>query len=430
MKQPAGTIFNVGDRFNRDVLSLFSGAGGLDLGLKQSGWSILAQIEMDSDACETLRRANKEDNVPPLVLASKIESVDPKQLRQRLKMRKGDLSLIAGGPPCQPFTTSGLRQGILDGRASSLFPAYFAFIDEFQPRALVIENVDGLLSAALVHRPLKDRTPGSLPLREDEKKGSFLRWLLFELAMRNYSVSWGVVEAADYGVPQMRQRAILIGVRGSKPCFLPPPMFGRNGLPPYRTLADALKLVKELGPVQPLSKRKRAVYESIPAGGNWRNLPVEMQRTTMGNAFLAEGGKSGWWRRLAWTEPSPTILGMPDHSSTALVHPDEVRCLSVYECSACQSFPDSTSFAGTARSQYQQIGNAVPPLLGKAIGQQLNRFLAGEPLPDPEVPLWRSQSANRRIGTHGWIVPSRNGPQVSLLVKVRTDHVWSNHSNA
>src|SRR5262249_33982069 len=155
------------------------------------------------------------------------------------------------------------------------------------------------------------------------------------------------------GVPQMRQRAILIGMHGKEPCYLPPPAFGWEGLPEYRTLRRALADLKELGPVQPLSERKREVYARVPAGGNWRALPEELQRKTMGAAFTAEGGKSGWWRRLAWGLPAPTILGMPDHSSTALIHPDEVRCLSVNECAAVQTFR-GVRFAGTSRSQYQQ----------------------------------------------------------------------------
>ena len=292
--------------------------------------------------------------------------------------------------------------------------------------ALVIENVDGLLSAALQHRPLALR--GGAKLQDDplERKGSFLLWLVTELAFRGYTLSWGLAEAADYGVPQFRQRSIIIGVRAATPCFLPPQEFGGEGRPAYRTLRKALEPVSELGAIQPLSARKRAVYELIPPGGNWRDLPEGVQRSTMGRAHTASGGKSGWWRRLAWDSPTPTILGMPDHSSTALIHPDETRCLSVAECAAAQSFPVSSEFAGSPRSQYQQIGNAVPPLLGLAIGKQLNRFQAGESAALPEVPDWRSKSANRRIGTHGWIVSRpRRKPALTLNVKVRPDHVWA-----
>jgi DNA (cytosine-5)-methyltransferase 1 len=163
----------------------------------------------------------------------------------------------------------------------------------------------------------------------------------------------------------------------------------------------------------------------IPPGGNWRSLPVEVQRETMGGAFHATGGKSGWWRRLAWELPSPTILGMPDHSSTGLIHPDEVRCLGLNECAALQSFPSSIAFQGQPRSQYQQVGNAVPPLLGKAIGEALIAHLGAEPSAVPPSAEWKSESANRRIGTHGWLLRRGNRALVTMNVKVRPDHVWA-----
>ena len=410
---------------NWTVLSLFSGAGGLDLGLEAGGWQILVQVDLDPGAVETLCMGAEKRAYETRIFPEPIERVSPSLLRRSLGLRRGELGLLAGGPPCQPFTTSGLRQAMNDQRASSLFPAYFRFIEEFRPRAVLLENVDGMLSAALRHRPLKFRGKDHAPLAPEELKGSFLRRLVDELVELGYSVTWGVVEAADYGVPQMRQRAILIGVRGGEPCYLPPPTHGREGLTPYRTLHDGLAGVKELGPVQPLSERKRRVYRLIPPGGNWRNLPDPTRRATMGAAYFAEGGKSGWWRRLSWNLPAPTILGMPDHSSTALIHPDEVRCLSVNECAALQTFPSDTLFGGTPRSQYQQIGNAVPSLLGQRLGDHLVRFLEGERFAPPDPPRWRKVSANRRIGTHGWAIRQRTGPEYHLIVKVRPDHIWS-----
>jgi DNA (cytosine-5)-methyltransferase 1 len=300
-------------------------------------------------------------------------------------------------------------------------------LDEFRPRVLLIENVDGLLSAALRHRPLTARGKSASPLSEDEMKGSFLRWLLSELTARDFSTSWAVVEAADYGAPQLRQRSIIIGVRSRRPIFVPDRRFGGPGQPAYRTVRQALQDVKDLGAVQPLSERKRAIYAQIPAGGNWRNLTPEIQAASMGAAHIAAGGKSGWWRRLSWEQPSPTILGMPDHSSTALIHPDELRCLSVNECAALQTFDPHTEFAGSSRSQYQQIGNAVPVVLAEAMGRQiLNELGSSGRARTPEEPLWRQLSANRRIGTHGWAVPRPDGKVgYYLRVKVREDHVWT-----
>ncbi|MFL6197526.1 MAG: DNA cytosine methyltransferase [Thermoanaerobaculia bacterium] len=408
------------------ALSLFSGAGGLDLGLHAGGWPVLAQVEMDLDCIETLKHSAVRSKREARCIPSRIEEVEPRGLRRSLGLRPGDLGLLAGGPPCQPFTTTGLRQGINDRRASSAFPAYLQYVEEFMPAALLLENVDGMLSAALRHRPLRQRGPGAPRLEWEERKGSFLHWFLTELTTLGYSVSWGVAEAADYGVPQFRQRAVLIGIRHGDPCFLPEPAFGRGGaLRPYRTLRDALAGLRETGPVQPLSERKRAVFRLIPPGGNWRHLPEDKKRETMGAAYYATGGKGGWWRRLAWDEPSATILGMPDHSSTALIHPDEVRCLSLNECAAVQTFPKHIRFGGGPRSGYQQVGNAVPPLLGRVLGRHIARHLAGRRTPWPAPPAWRNESANRRIGTHGWAVPGPHGPKFHILAKPREDSVWA-----
>jgi DNA (cytosine-5)-methyltransferase 1 len=411
------------DTSRRIAVSLFSGAGGLDLGLEAAGFDILAQVEMDPDCVGTLQRQAKNRVSKTRVFGSRLEDLTPGQILDALELTKGQLTLLAGGPPCQPFTTSGRRQGLQDARATTLFPAYLQWVDELDPQALLIENVDGMLSAALYHRPLIERG-ARWPENADpqERKGSFLRWLLDELRARQYSISWGIAEAADYGVPQLRQRTVLIAVKGDEPCWLPLPTFGGSGQPPFRTLRDGLSSIDSLGDIMPLSDRKREVYAKIPPGGNWRDLPESMKKQTMGQAYVATGGKSGWWRRLDWDRPSATILGMPDHSSTALIHPDEIRCLSVNECAALQSFPPGTEFSGRTRSQYQQIGNAVPPLLGLALGQQLTRFLDGKrDDSQPPIPAWRQTSANRRPGTHGWTVPGG----YHLHVPIRPDHIWA-----
>lgn len=410
-----------------DAVSLFSGAGGLDLGLHRAGWRVRAQIELDADCVETLARHASSVGAETRIMNSRIEEVRPSELRESLGLARGELDLLAGGPPCQPFTTTGLRKAISDRRASTAFPAYLDFVGDFMPRALLMENVDGMLSAALRHRPLALRGSGSKPLVHDEQKGSFLEWLLTELAKLGYSVTWGLAEASDYGVPQRRQRAVLIGIRDGDPCFMPHPTHG-VGLKPAQTLRDALHGLRRPSPIQPLSARKRAVFESIPPGGNWRNLPDETRRQTMGKAYLAEGGKSGWWRRLSWDAPAPTILGMPDHSSTALVHPDETRCLSVLECAVLQSFPPWVTFHGSPRSQYQQIGNAVPPLLGEALGSGIADHLRGVRQEVPLAPAWRRASANRRIGTHGWVIPAQPSPHFTLIARIREDHVWARTS--
>lgn len=159
---------------------------------------------MDADCATTLRaHAARKRKAKPRVVQGRLEDIEPAELRKSLGLRRGEIALIAGGPPCQPFTTHGRRQGIKDGRAAGVFPRYLQFVREFMPHAAVMENVDGILSAALSHRPLADRTK-SRPLRPDEMKGSFLRWLVREMARLGYSVSWGL---DDLGQPLQRALA-------------------------------------------------------------------------------------------------------------------------------------------------------------------------------------------------------------------------------
>jgi DNA (cytosine-5)-methyltransferase 1 len=123
-------------------LSLCSGAGGLDVGLEMAGWKSVAQVEIDRDCCRTLEAINARSSRRTKVVHAGIETVDPRELRLSLGIARGELRLIAGGPPCQPFTTHGLRQTLSDERAGSVFPSYLGFIREFEPETLVIENVD------------------------------------------------------------------------------------------------------------------------------------------------------------------------------------------------------------------------------------------------------------------------------------------------
>ncbi|MCA1788642.1 MAG: DNA cytosine methyltransferase [Thioalkalivibrio sp.] len=412
-------------RFEGIAVSLFSGAGGLDLGLKEAGFRIALQVEADADCASTLGMSASSTDGDRLVISARIEDVPPAAVMRRIGIKRGELDLLAGGPPCQPFTTTGLRMGLTDRRASSAFPTYLTYVKALRPRALVLENVDGFLSAALRHRPMKYRGKGHPELAWEERKGSFLFWFLGELAALGYAVSWGVLDAVGFGVAQHRQRAFLIGIEGANPTFLPaPPMTDQHG---WRTLRDAIGRITELGPVQPLSRRKKDVLSRIPPGGNWRDLPEALQQATMGAAFAATGGKSGWWRRLSWDVPAPTVLGMPDHSSTALIHPEEVRCLSLNECAAIQSFPSWVRFSGRPRSQYQQVGNAVPPLVGLGLGNHIAQCLSGVFPPIPQPPEWVKASANRRIGTHGWVRPVDGKPAFRVIAKPREDSVWNSH---
>jgi len=426
--KPPGMASSVADAKQRRLaVSVFSGAGGLDIGLEMAGFNIALQIESSFDCACTLAVNAVASLDERSVVQRKIEDVPPEEVMNRLGIKPGELDLLAGGPPCQPFTTTGLRMGLADRRASSAFPAYLKYVEAIRPKALILENVDGFLSAALSHRPMKYRGKGHPALDWDEKKGSFLFWFLEQLAELGYSVSWGVLDAVGFGVAQHRQRAFLVGIQGTHPTYLPEPKISCED--DWSTLRDAIQGITELGPIQPLSRRKREILSMIPPGGNWRDLPPSVQEVSMGAAFAATGGKSGWWRRLSWDSPSPTVLSMPDHSSTALIHPEEVRCLSLNECASLQSFPDWARFSGAPRSQYQQVGNAVPPLIGYSLGEHITQCLDGFVPSRPKPPKWVKASANRRIGTHGWVRPLGKRGEFSIISKPREDSVWVESAN-
>ena len=134
-----------------------------------------------------------------------------------------------------------------------------------------------------------------------------------------------------------------------------------DDLPPFSTLGQALDTVRDDdGEVLDFSPRKKSFLDMVPEGANWRALPLTVQQESMGRAWFAKGGRSGWWRRLSRDLPCPTIVTMPNHASTSMCHPTETRALSLMECAAVQEFPPAWIFNGTTTQRYVQVGNALP----------------------------------------------------------------------
>ena len=364
------------------VVSLFTGAGGLDSGLDSTGrYDLRGCVELKPQCCQTLRR-NRDlgllGSADTQVIAADIAALDPRVLMDKLGLAPGELDLLAGGPPCQAFSTAGRRQSVADPRGTLLWD-FLRFVEAFRPKVFVMENVRGLLSAALMHRPIALRPDrGGPPLQRDEQPGSVVELWTQDLITRlggSYRVDCFEVNAVNYGAPQLRERVLFIGNRlGHVLDFAPPShgdVHGRSpaGLLPYRTLRDALADFREERPVlMDFSPRKKHYLSLVPAGGNWRTLPPEVAAASMGRAFHAKGGRSGWWRRLSWDLPCPTVVTMPNHASTSMCHPDEVRVLSVGECARVQEFPAGWDFCGSPMEQYAQVGNAVPVRLGRLAG--------------------------------------------------------------
>lgn len=351
-------------RDNRSVISLFSGAMGLDLGLKKAGLNIVLGQDSNLDCVATMK-ANGCN-----VYAEDIREIDPQNLLEQAKMQIGEPFLICGGPPCQPFSTAGKRLGINDPRGS-LFMEFIRMIDYIRPRFFVMENVKGIMSAPLKHIPIKDRDAN---YKRDEF-GTVLDVVLSEFKKLGYKTVYGVLDAVNYGSPQFRERFILIGSRDCEKIFLPfPTHFQTHQNPEYRwrTIADVFN---DINPndneVATLSEERMEYLRQIPEGGNWRDLPADQIKGAMGGAFTSGGGKAGFYRRLSFNQPSPTVVTSPVQKATMMCHPTENRPLTVRECARIQQFPDDWIFMGATVAKYRQIGNAVPVGLGEAIGKAI-----------------------------------------------------------
>lgn len=364
------------------VISLFTGAMGLDIGLhKTDRYKLLACVEKEPMFCATIRSNIKAGNIPesPLVYEIDIKELSPEKLLQDLKLKPGELDLLVGGPPCQSFSTAGKRGTVQDPRGTLIWD-YLRFVKILQPKVFLMENVRGLLSAALSHRPIAQRPEkGGPELKDDEKPGSVVKLFaddLRKLENSPYRVDCFEVNSVNYGAPQIRERVLFIGNRYNLEINMPLPTHGGNilsgykNLKPWKTIRDVIGDLNIPDPEEVLdfSPRKKKYLSFVPQGGNWRHLPEELQKESMGKAYFAKGGRSGWWRRLTWDLPSPTVVTMPNHASTSLCHPEQLRALSVKEYARIQEFPDHWIVEGKIQHKYTQIGNAVPPKLGEVAG--------------------------------------------------------------
>lgn len=404
------------------VWSFFSGAMGLDIGLASAGFPATLALEIDEWACRTIR--NNRPELP--LIEDDIRFWTGARLRHDAGY-DGDVFLTAGGPPCQSFSPGGNRASISDPRGNLIYE-YLRLTREVRPRYFIFENVANLVTAAIAHRPISQR-PGQhwnlskydtlrpvqdgdlLPLRPEELSGSAIRAILADVANLGYRFAFNVVDAADYGAPQHRLRFVMVGARDDPVPQLPAPTHGPpgSGLLDYVTLKDAIAdLEANPGPSSEYTEQFIKYFDLVPPGGSWRSLPPDVAREAMGGAYDSGGGKTGFFRRLAWDRPSPTITGKANRKGAALCHPAATRPLSVREAARLQGFPDDWDIAGSMGIQYRQVGDAVPTHLGHALGQV---FSTGAPThagqPDVEEMLAAAITRLRRSARNR--VPRTNG---------------------
>ncbi len=356
------------------VLSFFSGAMGLDLGLEKAGFDIRLACEFDKYCRQTI-----ELNKPHIALLGDIMKHKADDVLKAAGFtRQDDIDVIAGGPPCQAFSTAGKRRGFNDDRGN-VFLKYIDLALDIRPKFIVIENVRGLLSCPMEHRPHDQRGEGFPDLSKDELKGGALNFVLNRLENSGYGVSFNLYNSANFGTPQIRERVIIICSRdGMTPPFLQPTHSedGSFNLPKWKTFKSCVSNIDEHHHLHFPEKRLK-YYKLLRPGENWKSLPENLQREAMGKSFYSGGGKTGFLRRLAWNKPSPTLVTHPAMPATDLAHPEENRPLSIEEYKRIQEFPDSWELAGPLIQQYKQVGNAVPLGLGVAVGKLLKDLIDG-----------------------------------------------------
>lgn len=365
-------------------LSFFSGALGLDLGFEQAGYRCLSLNEIDPVACKTINANLKtffRHRRKPELFDFDIRQLDADFLRDQLGTETDNLFCIIGGPPCQAFSTAGKRLGLNDERGN-VFLHFIHLIGQLRPKYAVFENVRGILSAPLIHRPHTERGPDYPPLTAEEKPGGALLKILSVLREYGYETTFNLYSTANFGVPQTRERVIFFASRdGKKIPYMRPThdQTGNQGLEkwmPLRTALSNLSVDQSEGAKFPESRLK--YYRMLEAGENWKNLPVSAQKKAMGKSFFSGGGKTGFYRRLSLDKPSPTLVTAPTMPATDLCHPTELRPLSVAEYAAIQTYPENFVLSGRTADKYRQLGNAVPVAFAKAVAQHLLDFDGGK----------------------------------------------------
>lgn len=360
------------------AIDLFCGAGGLSEGFRQAGYTVVAGNDIDAAAGETYKSTHPDAEF----ILGPIQEVTVERLCKASRLRPGELDVLLGGPPCQAYSVNNHQRGMHDARAG-LFREYLRIVEGMNPKWVVIENVTGITSIA---------------------GGAVVQSIKDELRKLGYEVEYRILKAEEYGVPQERRRIVFIGNRLGLPIAFPEPTHGPegSGLKPFTTIWDAIgdlpvlenggkskaaayaapprhwfqTYVREgAGPVVTnheapcLSAVNKARMKHIPIGGSWRDIPFDLLPAGMKRAKRSDHTKR--YGRMRPEGLSCTVLTKCDIHWGAYIHPHQDRAISVREAARIQAFPDTFVFQGSRTEQYMQIGNAVPPLLGRKVAETL-----------------------------------------------------------
>jgi DNA (cytosine-5)-methyltransferase 1 len=341
------------------AIDAFAGAGGLSYGLTQAGFEVRAAFDFNEKAVETYRK-----NLGNHILHRNVFDLSGTELLQLAQIKRGDCSLLAGGPPCQGFSIQ--RRGKDEDDRNKLVLEYFRILNEINPRFFLMENVVGILS----------------------KRGKyFLNYLIREAEKLGYRCNVKVLNAADYGVPQLRERVFVVGERldeGKAYFKFPEPTHDKES---WVTVKEALKGLPSppiSGVSHPdydnhyrernLSELNRLRISFVPPGKGREFIPEELQlpchRNNKNHRHLDVYG------RLSWDQPSVTLTARFDSFTRGkFAHPEEHRSITLREGARIQTFPDSFTFVGNREQVAMQIGNAVPPLIGMILGNSIKEAL-------------------------------------------------------
>ncbi len=366
------------------AVDIYAGCGGLSWGLKEAGFKITYALDWDKHACAT-----HEQNFPETTVdCADVRTISGERI---LAASGGRIDLVAGGPNCQGVSQRGLRSP--DDPRNFMFPEYLRLIEHIKPRMFLMENVPGI-----AHR----------------HNFNLLREIFLAFTNLGYRCAADVLLAANYGVPQLRYRFVMIGTLGDEELGFPIPTHQAKcsdaSHQPYVTISEA---IGELPPINQVNQKKGPIKYSkdpesayqimmrdnstqihdhqtsatkelnlqrashVPVGGNWKDIPPDLLPPRFFSCRLTD--HSTTYARPRWDMPSFTVTSLLGNiTSGAFTHPSQNRAFTVREGARLQSFPDKFIFGGPANSKYRQIGNAVPPLLAKAVGAHLLALLKGE----------------------------------------------------